>query len=523
MKRTTSKKKAKRTRTLQSKKQKQSRSVAITEDADDKKIAALRVERRKLRSLKSHPKNPRKHPKKGSDEYETLHASLSDEYFDPLVFNERNGMLVSGHLRKKIFVADGVVEADVVIVDCDERTHVARMIAANHGAGEDDLPKLSNLIDDLRKEGDFDLRLTGMTIAEVDEVSTSKKKTPDDDSGGVDTGEEDVSSFEVFAQQEIEDDAFDFFRDRGFPYRDLPIHLCKQEINRLAALPESKRLRSNIAYHVADTYHKHRFHAAASGKRSPLDSFEDDEQLKRAIRLELEFGNGRVSDGLFGSMLLVRGTQSCSNFRPAFASLLYREFCRDLESPVVLDTSTGYGGRLVGFMGSNLQGAHYVGIDPNTVTHAANERMSADLGFDDQVTLINLPAEDVDVDEHDIREACDFAFTSPPYFTKELYSDEDTQSCVRYTEPDEWREGFLKRMLQLQFDALKPDTYNIVNIADVKVSGKFAPLSEWIVEDAIEAGFEFIERRDFEMSRRFGANLSDEVASEPVFVFYKPA
>jgi len=111
--------------TTQSKKR--SRSVSIeTEDADDsKKIAALRVERRKLRTLKAHSKNPRKHPKKGSDEWEALRVSLADQYFDPIVFNERNGMLISGHLRKKILIDDGFVEADCVIVDCDEETPVA--------------------------------------------------------------------------------------------------------------------------------------------------------------------------------------------------------------------------------------------------------------------------------------------------------------------------------------------------------------------------------------------------------------
>jgi len=160
--------------------------VTITDDAaaDDKKIAALRVERRKLRSLKAHPKNPRKHPKKGSEEWETLRASLADEYFDPIVFNERNGMLISGHLRKKILIDDGFVEADCVIVDCDEDTHVARMIAANKQSGIDDLPKLTDLLAELPT--DFDVRLTGMTMAQIDNLKVDdgdEEGTTDADDG----------------------------------------------------------------------------------------------------------------------------------------------------------------------------------------------------------------------------------------------------------------------------------------------------------------------------------------------------
>jgi hypothetical protein len=509
-----------------------SRSLTLkgTDDAAEKddKIASLQIERRSLRSLKAHPKNPRKHPAKGTPEWEALAASLADDYFDPLILNTRNGMLIGGHLRKKIMISEGKTHADVVVTDCDEKTHIARMIAANKSTGVDDLPRMSDLLAELKSDSAFDIRLTGMTLAQVesitDEAKEKKSSATGDDSGGVKDEDDDdaETSFEIYTQQEIEDDAFTFFREKGFPYRDLSLHRCKQEINRLAALAESSRLRSKVGYHVADTFHKHRFAAAANGSRSPLDSFSDDLQLKRAIRLEMEHGSGRIGETLFSPLLMVRGTQACANFRPAFASLLYREFCLEIENPVVLDTSTGYGGRLVGFMGSNLDGSQYIGIDPNTVTHAGNVKMSEALNFSDRVTLINLPAEDVDVDEYDIRGTCDFAFTSPPYFTKELYSEEATQSCVRYQEATAWRNGFLKKMLQLQFDALKKGATNIVNIADVTVKSELVPLSKWIVEDAIAVGFEFIERRDFEMTRRFGANQKDEVAVEPVFIFRKP-
>ena len=97
-----------------------------------------------------------------------------------------------------------------------------------------------------------------------------------------------------------------------------------------------------------------------------------DKTLKRAIKLALEIGNG-VPDGLFGLLTLAAGTQAASNFRPGFACYLYRKYCE--PGSVVLDTSTGYGGRLVGAIASGVV-SKYIGIDPNTDTHEGNLKLS---------------------------------------------------------------------------------------------------------------------------------------------------
>lgn len=114
------------------------------------KHALLRIESRPLADLKPHPENPRKHPKPGSAEWKTLESSLAHDYFDPIVLNQRNGLLVSGHLRTKVLLSLGFTTADVAVVDYDEDTHRARLIAANAQAGKDDADKLDALIASLR-------------------------------------------------------------------------------------------------------------------------------------------------------------------------------------------------------------------------------------------------------------------------------------------------------------------------------------------------------------------------------------
>lgn len=125
------------------------------------KVAALRIERRPLSGLKPHPRNPRAHPEPGTEEWEKLSASLADAYFDPLVRNERNGLLVSGHLRRKVLLASGFTAADVVVVEWDEQRHLARMIAANQSAGKDDKAELAVILEELSGAG-FNLALTGL-------------------------------------------------------------------------------------------------------------------------------------------------------------------------------------------------------------------------------------------------------------------------------------------------------------------------------------------------------------------------
>ncbi|CAB4162305.1 hypothetical protein UFOVP783_32 [uncultured Caudovirales phage] len=129
--------------------------------------ARLVVERKKLDALAAHPRNPRVHPAPGSKEWGLLKASLAHDYYDPLVWNKRNGMLVAGHLRCKVLADMGIQEADVVVVDYDEPTHIARMLSANKLIGHDDRGAQKALFGELL-EMDFPLELTGFTLPELD-------------------------------------------------------------------------------------------------------------------------------------------------------------------------------------------------------------------------------------------------------------------------------------------------------------------------------------------------------------------
>ena len=323
-----------------------------------------------------------------------------------------------------------------------------------------------------------------------------------------------------YSDEEIIQDAYEYFQVVGFPYPTLTLFEMKQEINKLANMELDSCLRSTIAYRVADTFHKHRFHSSAIGMRAPITSFGIEKSFRKSLKMEL-MGSG-IKPGSNSFLNMVNGTQACANFRPAYAHMMYDKYAGD--DAVVFDSSTGYGGRLVGFLASGCK--RYIGVDPNTITHGRNQVMFKTLKYGEKTCkLINKPAEDVVVDEHNIREVADFSFTSPPYFKKEIYSQEETQSCNRYSEYEAWLNDFLKPMMKLNFDVIKPGGTTIINIEDVKIKGKLYPLVQPTIEAGKEVGFNYEKTEKFGLQHRTmikdGKKVSIE-AFESVIIFHKP-
>lgn len=265
--------------------------------------------------------------------------------------------------------------------------------------------------------------------------------------------EREEPSFAIFSLDEISKEAFRYFRKTGFPYRDLSLHVQMQEINKLASLQNETAKRSIIGYQTADTYHKHRFELTAANMISPFNGFNDDKLLKRAIEKQVE--SGKVGEGFFTYLCFVSGVQACRNFRPAFAMYIYRTFAK--KNAIVLDPSAGFGGRLLGWFASQIEGK-YIGVDPSTKTYLANKRMAQCLGFAENIELIKAPFEDCE-----LKSKIDLVFTSPPYFAKEEYSREKTQSYVRYKTFDSWLDNFLYKLLEKSYKVLKKGKFCIIN------------------------------------------------------------
>ena len=128
--------------------------------------------------------NPRLDLKPGDVEYEKLKRSMEEfGFIEPLVVNERTKHIISGHLRVKVLEAQGITEAEAVIVDFSLEKEKAANIALNRiGEGNWDKDKLAILLDELSRMPDFDIGLVGFNTPEISRILDGliESKDPDD-------------------------------------------------------------------------------------------------------------------------------------------------------------------------------------------------------------------------------------------------------------------------------------------------------------------------------------------------------
>ena len=205
-----------------------------------------------------------------------------------------------------------------------------------------------------------------------------------------------------------------------------------------------------------------------------------------------------------------------SQFKPAIAKAFYDYF----KSENILDFSAGWGDRLAGFYTAETT-KHYVGVDPNTNNHPNYKRQvefyrkyQTFFEHDREVDLIDQPAEDVDYSKYE--NFFDTIFTSPPYFNTEKYTEDDTQSWVRYKKIDEWNDKFLHTTIKKIIPTLKQDGILAVNIADVFN----APINDYVEitnprNDYIKSkGLTYLGCIGMEMTKRFNSGGAGNAKSE---------
>lgn len=254
--------------------------------------------------------------------------------------------------------------------------------------------------------------------------------------------------------------------------------------------------------------------------------------------------------------------QPAVNFPPLTAKYLYERFtehCKDQEVVTIYDPSAGWGGRILGAMSvCDDRFVHYVGTDPNTdnfptflesggkygsLADFYNKKTYRGNSFFSQTNtyeMFRLGSEVIGTDERfaKYRGQIDLIFTSPPYFNREAYSEDPTQSYKKFSNYDSWRDGFLRPTLTTCVQYLKNNRYLLWNIADLLIKGEYLPL-EKDSKDILESlGMKYMYTVKMALEPMPGQNRVDEngipkcknfckvngkvMKYEPVFVFYKP-
>lgn len=191
---------------------------------------------------------------------------------------------------------------------------------------------------------------------------------------------------------------------------------------------------------------------------------------------------------------------------------------------VFVTGNCGFGGRMLGAL-SSKKNFRYVGTDPCTETmyhlHQLGEYIEMVTGRDDSYELHCSGSEVFKGPENSI----DFAFSSPPYFNLEVYSDEETQCYNKFPELNQWLEGYVRETIKNIKHMLKPGRCYAVNIADFKVGGgsEVAYVDEWI-RISTEEGMPLFDTVYLGVTARAGSaeQAAGELKKENILIFKKP-
>jgi hypothetical protein len=258
-----------------------------------------------------------------------------------------------------------------------------------------------------------------------------------------------------------------YYYDKGFPFYQLSdkktknvlIKMYSCDVNTLDV--SNNEIQQNmLGLNLANSFHKQMWSVKCRNSLTPMDIFNDKDFFKQAIKKRLKYSDTPLQDlNIRKSLKIFSGAQSVSNFRPTVAKYMYEKYS---NGGFVLDPSAGYSGRLIGAITSNIK--RYDGIEPCSETYNCNIKaynkivyLIKEINRDNLFTTYCYPKVNFykeAFEDFNTNQKYDLVFTSPPYFNIEKYSYENTQSWIRYKTYENWKEKFLKVLIEKSYDFL---------------------------------------------------------------------
>jgi hypothetical protein len=321
---------------------------------------------------------------------------------------------------------------------------------------------------------------------------------------------------------------FSYYRVIGFPFYRLSERekiktlegLLSKEVDKLEL--EGGRLQQVMAgLSLANSYHPHMWKTRCKKAKTPFEVFSDNVLFKKAIRKRIKYSDSKLSPfNIRKALKTFTGAQSVSNFRPTIAKYIYQKYCP--AGGNVLDPCFGYSGRLLGAWASHI--GRYEGCDPCVKTYEGSLACSHDLSLltkkmnkemllplynCPEIVLHNMPFEEFKTESE-----YDLVFTSPPYYNLEKYSDEPTQSYMKYKSYYDWKTWFLKPLILISQIVLRQNGYFVLNVG-----------GEPLVADTIKIGTEVFEKEPevlyMRLSKMIGSRNNKGFKEEPILVWKK--
>lgn len=292
---------------------------------------------------------------------------------------------------------------------------------------------------------------------------------------------------------EVVEQAFVYWRERGFPYYRLTSKQVSQEFSKLcekdwkAVFTANGLHSSNVGVRLANSFQTSIWKVRVHRFRSPMDVFRDDQLLRKAIERSLAIWPDRFGTNaacLRGILKTFPDTASVSNYKPMVAKAVMAKYSQD--GPIV-DFSAGYGGRLLGALSLNKR---YIGIEPNRSQVVGCLRMINALSR----LHFPLPAAELlnGVAEDELsrfpKNFAELVFSSPPFFDWEHYSESNSQSFKRFPGFEQWRTNFLEPVIAESHRVLRKNGHLLLNVTN----GNRLPSAAHVKDAARRAGFKLL-------------------------------
>jgi len=309
---------------------------------------------------------------------------------------------------------------------------------------------------------------------------------------------------------------FAYYREHGFPYYSKDKNFRDVEFNKLMNYDfinlfdglTIKQTMHGLA--LAWSYFPHSFNVKCNNLMTPYEAFINDDVFIKVIHKRLKIGTYMSDSGIRKMLKIYTGVQGVSNFRPTAAACIYNRYA---PNGIVWDMSGGWGGRLLGAIVSKVN--TYIATEPSTKTYNGLIELSNDYGKSINSKIYCVGSEDFIPDKNSL----DLCFTSPPYFDTEKYSDENTQSYIKYSEFNNWVDGYLRKTIMNCYHGLKNNKYLLINIADDNKNSR--NLENTTIEIAKDCGFYYCGNISLALSNINLQNKMNSFKFEPIFIFKK--
>lgn len=326
----------------------------------------------------------------------------------------------------------------------------------------------------------------------------------------------------------ITDFLLDFYRANGFPYTQLDDNELFKDFTSLKNIDPQSIENGKVltTYNMSGLQlFKHfspHFFEVNSGtnrsRKSMLDTFNDDDLLKKVIKNRLDGNFNMTGNMLKQGLSNSKVAYKASIFNPAVAKFIYSRYTK--EGDIIYDYSMGFGQRLTAAL-SLPYSITYVGADPMQRTVDSNAEIFSFLKknvpmLNKQVELICKGSENYcDPKYHG---QISLAFSCPPYFNVEMYEDSSSQAYFgdNYLE---FINGWWRKTMQNIVELLKDDGIFALNIKE-RIDG--FNLGEDTCNVARECGLKLTDTYQVQLTRNKSFGWANgEYKYEPIYVFVK--